>query len=274
MTRLPRLRWSTALLGVLAVAWLYPVAWTLVNAIRPSADIYRAPWDLPWPPAIGNIGEAWTRGQLGPALASSAFVTALGVAVSLVLSVTAAYALTVLRPPGRAVLFLVVLAPLIVPTDVLIVPLFSMFRALGLINSLPGLALVEVVANVSFATLILAGYLRTIPRDVIDAARVDGAGRIPILLGIVVPLARPGILAVAVLMAVFTWNDAGAPLVLLQRPDAFTAPLALTRFSTLYATDQGLTFAGMAIVILPPLLLFLAAQRGFIRGLTGAAVRR
>ncbi len=89
-----------------------------------------------------------------------------------------------------------------------------------------------------------------------------------------IPLARPGILAVAVLVAIFTWNDFGGALVLLQKPDTFTAPLALSRFSTVYSTDQGLTFAGMAIVILPPLLLFLVLQRRFIRGLTDGAVRR
>ena len=273
MTGLPRPRVSTVLLSALAVVWLYPLVWTLTNAVKSSADIYRAPWDMPWPPAIGNIGEAWSRGQLGLAMANSAYVTAMTVTVVLVLSVTAAYALTRLRPPGRAVLFLVVLAPLIIPTEVLIVPLFSMFRALGLVNSLPGLALTNVVANVSFATLILTGYFRTIPQDVIDAARVDGAGRVDVLLRIVIPLARPGILAVAVLVAVFTWNDFGGSLVLLQKPDVFTAPLALSRFSTFYATDQGLTFAGMAIVILPPLLLFLAVQRSFIRGLTAGAIR-
>ena len=88
MIGLPRLRWSTVLLSVLALVWLYPVVWTLTNAIKSSADIYRAPWDLPWPPAIGNIGEAWSRGQLGVALANSAYVTAMTVAVVLVLSVT------------------------------------------------------------------------------------------------------------------------------------------------------------------------------------------
>jgi raffinose/stachyose/melibiose transport system permease protein len=272
--RLPRLRWSIVLLGVLAVAWLYPVAWTLANAVRPSADIYRAPWDLPWPPAIGNIGEAWDRGRLGAALANSAYVTAMTVAVTLVVSVSGAYSLTQLRPPGRALLFMLVLAPMIIPTDVLIVPLFSMFRTFGLINSLPGVACFDVFANVSFATLILTGYFRTIPRDVIDAARVDGAGRIEVLLGIVIPLARPGILAVAVLVAVFTWNDFGGSFVLVQKPDAYTVQLALSRFSTLFTTDQGLTFAGMAIALLPPLVLFLVFQRSFIRGLTAGAVRR
>ena len=244
------------------------MAWTFANAIRASADIYRAPWDIPWPPAVGNIGEAWDRGRLGLALANSAYVTALTVAVVLVLAVTGAYALTRLRPPARALLFLVVLAPLIIPTEVLIVPLFSMYRALGLINSLSGLALTNVVASVSFATIILAGYFRTIPQDVIDAARVDGAGRVAVLLRIVVPIARPGIVVVGALVAVFTWNDFAGALVLIQRPDSFTIQLALTRFSTFYATDQGLTFAGMAIAILPPLLLFLVLRGSFIRGLT------
>ena len=274
MTRLPRVRWSAVLLSGLAVVWLYPVVWTLANAIKPGADIYRAPWDLPWPPAIGNIGEAWSRGQLGAALTNSAYITAMTVAAVLVVSVSGAYSLTRLRPPLGAVFFIVVLAPLIVPTDVLIVPLFAMFRAVGLINSLPGVALFNVMANVSFATLLLTGYFRTIPRDVIDAARVDGAGRIEVLLGIMVPLARPGIVAVAVLVAVFTWNDFSGSLVLIQKPDAFTVQLALTRFSTLYATDQGLTFAGMAIAILPPLLLFLVLQRSFIQGLAAGAIRR
>ena len=273
MTGLLRIRLSTVVLSFLALAWLYPLVWTLTNAIKSSADIYRAPWDIPWPPAIGNIGEAWSRGQLGLALVNSAYVTAMTVAVVLGLSVTGAYALTRLRPPGRAVLFIVILAPLIIPTEVLIVPLFSMFRALGLINSLPGLALVNVVAYVSFATVILTGYFRTIPQDLIDAARIDGAGRVEVLLRIVIPLARPGILAVAILVAVLTWNDFGASLVLIQKPDAFTVQLALSRFSTFYATDQGLTFAGMAIVIIPPLLLFLVLQRSFIQGLTTGAVR-
>lgn len=274
MNRLARIRPSAVLLAVLALVWLYPVVWTLANAVRSSADIYRAPWDIVWPPAFDNIAQAWNRAQLGVALANSAYVTALTVGVVLVLSISAAYSLTRLRPPGRALLFILVLAPLIIPTDVLIVPVFSIFKALGLINSLSGLALFDVVGTVSFATVILTGFFRTIPQDVVDAARVDGAGRIEVLLRIVVPLSRSAILAVAMLVAVLTWNDFGGSLVLIQKPDAFTVQLALSRFSTFYATDQGLTFAGMAIAILLPVLLFLILQRNFIQGLTAAVVRR
>jgi raffinose/stachyose/melibiose transport system permease protein len=274
MSRIPRARWSAVPLTALAVAWLYPVAWTLVNAVRRTADVYRPPWDVPWPPAVEQIGVAWERGQLGSALLNSAFVTMLTVAIVLVVSVCAAYGLTTLRPPARALLFVLVLAPLVIPTEVLIVPLFSMYRALGLIDSLPGLAVVNAVASVSFATVILAGYFRTISRDIIDAACVDGANRLDILIRVVIPLARPGIAAVALLVAVLAWNDFAGALVLIQDPDAFTVQLALTRFANFYATDQGLTFAGLAIIILPPLLLFLVLQRQFMAGFTGGVVRR
>lgn len=274
MTRLRRVRPSTVVLTFVAIVWLYPVVWTLANALRSSADIYRAPLDLPVPPAFANIGAAWERGQLGIALLNSAYVTAMTVALVLVLAVCGAYSLARLRPPHRAALFILVLAPLIIPSEVLIVPLFSMFRALGLINSLPGLAVYDSVASISFATVILTGYFRTIPQDYVDAARIDGAGRIAVLVRIVIPLARPGIVAVAVLVAVLAWNDFAGALVLIQKPDAFTVQLALSRFSTFYATDQGLTFAGMAIAIVPPLLLFLVLQRRFISGLTAGVVGR
>jgi raffinose/stachyose/melibiose transport system permease protein len=274
VSRNRRPRWTGVFVAFLALVWLYPVVWTLTNAIRPSADIYRAPWDLTWPPAWGNLAEAWTRAGLGLALANSLYVTVLTVAVVLLMSIPAAYSLTRLRPPRRALLFLLVLAPLAIPTEVLIVPMFSIFKSLGLINSLPGLALFNVIGTVSFATVILTGYFRTIPQDLIDAARIDGAGRLGVLVGIVIPLARPGIVAVSVVVAVLSWNDFGGALVLIQRPDAFTIQLALTRFSTFYATDQGLTFAGMAIAIVPPLLLFLLLHRTFIQGLTAGAIRR
>jgi raffinose/stachyose/melibiose transport system permease protein len=267
MTTSRAARGATALLVVLAIVWAYPVLWTLSNAVKTTADLYRGPLDLPWPPAIGNLGAAWARANLGSALLNSAYVTALTVAGVLVLALPAAYALTRLHPPGRALLFLAVLAPLIIPTEVLIVPLFSIYRSFGLINSLPGVAAVNVVGSVSFATVILAAYVRRIPQEVIDAGRVDGASRLDVLLRIVVPLARPGILTVAVLVAVFAWNDFSGALVLLQKPSAFTAPLALTTFSTFYASDDGLKFAGLAIVFLPPLVLFLIVQRRFVRGL-------
>lgn len=274
MTGRIRVRWPTVALAALAAVWAYPVVWTLANALKPTADLYRGGiLDLPFPPAIGNLAEAWNRASLGSALLNSAYVTTMSVVGALVLAIPAAFTLTRLRPPGRAGLFLVILAPLIIPTEVLIVPLFAIYRTVGLINSLPGLALVNIVFSVSFATVILAGFFRRIPQDVIDAARLDGAGRLELLTSIAIPLSRPGILAVAALLGIFAWNDFAGSLVLLQRPSVFTAPLALTTFSSFYATDEGLRFAGLAITFIPPLIAFIALQRSFVQGLTAGTSR-
>jgi raffinose/stachyose/melibiose transport system permease protein len=266
-------RWTTVVLAALALLWIYPVIWTLTNAVKTTSDLYRGALAVPVPPAIGNLAEAWSRANLGQALLNSTYVASLTVAGALVLAIPAAFALTRLRPPGRAALFVLILAPLIIPTEVLIVPLFSIYRTLGLISSLPGLALVNVVFSVSFATIILAGYFRRIPQELIDAGRLDGAGRLAVLTSIAIPLARPGIVAVGVLVAVFSWNDFAGALVLIQRPSAFTAPLALTTFSTFYATDEGLRFAGLAITFVPPLVVLLLLQHTFVEGLTAGTTR-
>jgi raffinose/stachyose/melibiose transport system permease protein len=260
-------------LVALALVWLYPLIWTFANSVRTSADIYRAAWDVPWPPVLSNFEEAWTKGKLGLALGNSLYVTTLTVIAVLILAIPGAFALTRLRPPMRVVLMAVMLAPLVIPTEVLFVPLFTMFRSMGLLNRLEGLVIYDTIAVVSLATVILSGFFRTIPRDVEDAARVDGAGRAQVLRFVIVPMARAGIVAVAVLVAVFTWNDYFGALVLIQKGEQFTAQLALSRFSTYYETDQGLTFAGLAIIIIPPLLLFLVLQRSFVRGLTAGATR-
>jgi ABC-type glycerol-3-phosphate transport system permease component len=266
-------RGTTVALVALALLWIYPVIWTLMNALKTTADLYGGPLALPVPPAIGNLADAWKQANLGQALLNSAYVASLTVAGALLVAIPAAFALTRLQPPARMALFLVVLAPLIVPTEVLIVPLFSIYRTLGLINSLPGLALVNIAFSVSFATVILAGYFRRIPQELIEAGRLDGAGRLSLLTSIAIPLARPGIVAVGALLAVASWNDFSVALVLIQRPSAFTAPLALTTFTTFYATDEGLRFAGLAITFVPPLVLFLILQRTFVQGLTAGTAR-
>ncbi len=261
------------ILVVLATLWLYPLVWTLSNSLKTSSQIYTAPWALPVPPVWDNFPRAWTQGQLGSALSNSLYTTGLSVVMVLAVSLPAAFGLTNLRPPRRNALFLLMLAPLFVPSEVILVPLFTMFRALGLLNRLEGLAIFDAVTHVGLATVILASFFRIIPKDLLDAARVDGAGRLRVLALIVIPLAAPGIFAVSLVIAISVWNDFFGAVVLIQRPESFTVPLALSRFSTAYTTDQGLTFAGLAVAIIPALLLFLVMQRSFVRGLTAGAIR-
>jgi raffinose/stachyose/melibiose transport system permease protein len=256
------------LLLCLAVLWAYPVVWTLTTSVKATRDLYSAPWSLPGPPHFENISAAWVQGQLGQALLNSTYVTVSSVSLMLLLAVPAAFALARLALPMPTVLGLAIVVPLMIPSEIVMVPLFVMFRVLGLLNTREGLIALEVGTGVAFATVVLTTFFRSIPRDLEDAARIDGAHSAQVLRHIILPLSAPGIAAVTVFESVFVWNDYFGPLILIQRPDLYTIQLAVGNFSNFYATDQVVLFAGLAIAIVPPLLVFALLQRSFTDGLT------
>lgn len=260
------------LLVCLAVIWAYPVAWTLMNSLKASADLYSAPWSVPNPAHFENFAQAWVQGQLGHAFLNSAYVTAVSVGLTLLFAIPAAFGFARLALPLPGVLGLAIVVPLMIPSEVTLVPLFVMFRALGLLNTLEGLITLEVAGGVAFATVVLTAFFRGVPRELEDAARIDGASSVQVLWNIILPLAGPGIAAVTVFQSVFVWNDYFAPLILIQKPELFTVQLAMGNYSNFYATDQAVLFAGLATAMVPPLLLFAVLQRSFIAGLTVGAL--
>jgi raffinose/stachyose/melibiose transport system permease protein len=262
-----------ALLLCLAVIWAYPVVWTLTNSLKSTGDLYSTPWGLPNPPHLENIATAWVQGQLGQAFLNSAYVTFVSVGLVLLFAVPAAFGFARLTLPLPAVLGLAILVPMMVPSEITMVPLFVAFRVLGLLNTREGLIALEASSGVAFATVVLTTFFRAVPHDLEDAARIDGAHSLNVLRHVILPLAAPGIAAVTVFESVFVWNDYFAPLVLIQKPELFTVQLALGNFSNFYATDQVVLFAGLAIGVVPPLLVFGLLQRTFTKGLTVGASR-
>jgi ABC-type glycerol-3-phosphate transport system permease component len=257
----------------LLVVWAYPIVWTLTSSLKAGGDLYSAPWSFPNPAHFENLAHAWVQGQLARAFLNSTYVTALSVSLILLLSVPAAFGFARLKLPLHAVLALAILVPLMIPSEVILVPIFVMFRVLGLLNTLEGLITLEVAGGVAFATVVLTTFFRGVPRELEDAARIDGATSVQVLRHIILPLAAPGIAAVTVFQSVFVWNDYFTPLIIIQKPDLFTVQLAMGNFSTFYATDQSLLFAGLAIAMVPPLVVFAILQRSFIEGLTVGALR-
>ena len=148
------------LLVCLFVIWAYPVVWTLMSSLKASGDLYSAPWSLPDPAHFENIAHAWVQGQLGQAFLNSAYVTAVSVSLVLLFAVPAAFGFARLKLPLPAVLGLAILVPLMIPSEVILVPLFVMFRALGLLNTLEGLITLEVAGGVAFATVVLTTFCR------------------------------------------------------------------------------------------------------------------
>ena len=257
----------------LALMWVFPVVWTLTNSVKSTADLYSAPWSLPNPLHFENIGHAWVQGQLGQALVNSTYVTVVSVGLILLIAVPAAFGFARLALPLPAVLGIAILVPLMIPSEMIMVPLFVMFRVVGLLNTREGLIALEVATGVAFATVVLTAFFRSVPRDLEDAARIDGARSAQVLRHIILPLAAPGIAGVTVFESVFVWNDYFGPLILIQKPELFTIPLAVGNFSNFYATDQVVLFAGLAIAIAPPLVMFALLQRSFTEGLTVGASR-
>jgi ABC-type glycerol-3-phosphate transport system permease component len=257
----------------LSVMWAYPVIWTLTNGVKSTADLYSAPWNLPNPLHFENVAHAWVQGQLGQAFLNSAYVTVVSVSLILLFAVPAAFGFARLALPLPAMLGVAILVPLMIPSEITMVPLFVMFRVLGLLNTREGLVGLEVGTSVAFATVVLTTFFRSVPPDLEDAARIDGAHSAQVLRHIILPLAAPGIAAVTVFESVFVWNDYFGPLILIQKPELFTVPLAIGNFSNFYATDQVVLFAGLAIAMVPPLLVFAMLQRSFTDGLTVGASR-
>jgi ABC-type glycerol-3-phosphate transport system permease component len=257
----------------LLVVWAYPIVWTLTSSLKAGGDLYSSPWSLPNPPHFENLLNAWTQGQLGRAFLNSAYVTSVSVGFILLFAIPAAFGFARLKLPFHAVLALAILVPLMIPSEVILVPIFVMFRVLGLLNTLEGLITLEVSGGVAFATVVLTTFFRGVPRELEDAARMDGASSLQVLRHIILPLAAPGIAAVTVFQSVFVWNEYFTALIVIQKPELFTVQLAMGNFSTFYATDQTLLFAGLAIAMVPPLVVFALLQRSFIQGLTVGALR-
>jgi ABC-type glycerol-3-phosphate transport system permease component len=261
------------LLACLFVIWAYPIVWTLTSSLKATGDLYSAAWSLPNPAHFENIAHAWEQGQLGQALLNSAYVTSVSVGLILLFAVPAAFGFARLKLPLPMVLGLAILVPLMIPSEVILVPIFVMFRVLGLLNTLEGLIMLEVAGGVAFSTVVLTSFFRGVPRELEDAARIDGASSGRVLRHIILPLAAPGIAAVTVFQSAFVWNDYFTPLIVIQKPGLFTVQLAMGNFSNFYASDQPLLFAGLAIAMVPPLVVFAVLQRSFIEGLTVGASR-
>jgi raffinose/stachyose/melibiose transport system permease protein len=222
---------------------------------------------------LGNFADAWRDGNFGTYLRSSAIVTVSVVAASSLLSLLAGYAFGLMRFRGSTVLFYVFLLGLMIPTEAMIVPLYYDFRDLGLIDTYWALILPQVGTSVAFGTFWMRAYFRSVPRSLVEAARIDGASSWFTLWRVLLPLARPAVLTMTVLLFMWTWNEFLLALVMVSDEGLRTAPLGLSFFQGRNRTNLTLLAAGAVIVAAPVVLLYVLLQRHFIRGMLSGAVK-
>ena len=252
---------------------LYPMVMMGLSAFKSTREIFRNPFGLPEVWSLANFVRVWEQTNFPLYFRNSLVVTAGAVALILLLGVMASYALARYEFRGNELLYLFFLSGLMLPLKLAVIPLFIQLKAMGLTNSHLGLMCIYAAEGLPSAVFILTGFLRTLPRELENAARIDGASELQILWSVMLPLIRPALVIVAIYNLVPVWNDFFFPLVFLQRESLKTLPLGLTVFMGQYSTDWAVLYAGLTIAALPVIALYVILSRQFIAGLTAGAIK-
>lgn len=268
-------RWSIEiLLATAAVLFVLPVVLIFVTAFKPDGEIVR--FESLWPKqgtlenfryVFGTPEEVPIVRWLGNSVLISTCVTALVLTVDSL----AAYAFARLNPPGGRWVFFVVIATLMVPGQILLVPTYLILSRIGWIDT-PWALIVPAGAG-SFGVFMLTQFFKAVPRELEEAAAIDGCSRLGIWWHVMLPLSRPAMAVLAIFTFIGSWNDFVGPLVFLESADKYTLPVGIAMFQSSYASEYGLTFAACVICTLPVIVLFLVFSRQIIRGMTAGAVK-
>jgi ABC-type glycerol-3-phosphate transport system permease component len=262
-----------AALALAALQTLGPVAWILSGSLRSRPEFYADPWGLPTTFLIGNYRDAFETARIGDNLGNSLIVVALGLTILLVTASTTAYALARLRFPGRDAVALVILATMMVPPDILTIPLFEVLRRIHLLGGFLGLACLYASGGFGMSVFLLRAYFMSVPAELEDAARIEGAGPLTVLRLVILPMALPGVLSVVVIQAMAMWNDLYLAFVFLRDPASATVPLGLLSFFQRGTVDWPRLLAAMATMSVPVMLLYAVFQRRFVEGFTAGAIK-
>jgi multiple sugar transport system permease protein len=253
---------------------VFPIVWTLLTSLKSNADIVTADIQyLPLHPTVQNYVSLWEQAGFPAMFLNSAIVTLLTVLACLVVGVTGAYSLSRYRFRARGQILLFYLVIRMFPAVLLLLPIFIALRVLGLYDTHAGLALAYTAFLTPVAIWILKGFFDTIPPELEDAARIDGCTRAGAIVRVVLPLARPGVAATAVLIAISSWNEFLFALMLTTSQGIRTWPVGLQLMVGEYQLPWGLLTAGGIISIAPIVLFFAVVQRSLVRGLTLGAVK-
>ncbi|WP_084734524.1 carbohydrate ABC transporter permease [Actinophytocola xinjiangensis] len=261
-------------LGVQALLWVYaalafgPLVLVLIGSFRPNADILREPVGLPDSLNFDNYARAWETASLSTYFVNSLTITVASVALCVTVSAMAAYALSRWRFRGRALLAALFISGLMIPAKLGLLPVFYMFQSWGLIDNRIGLVLLYAASGIPFSVFVIMGFMRGMPDELEEAARLDGCDEGRMFVSVVLPVMRPALAVATVFQFAPTWNDFFYPLVLMRSDDKYTVPVGLTRFFGEYAADRATLFAGLVIALVPLAVVFALATKHIISGLT------
>ena len=265
-------RLLTALMLVLAALWLTPALWVVVTSLKTTPNIIRTPpeW-IPWPATLDHYHEVLLSSsrtaRIGRAFLNSTIVSVVSAVLVVAVSALAAYPLARMRFPGRDTIFALLVGSLMIPNAVVLVPQYMLTQRLGWLSTYQGLIVPEAAMTFAFGVFLLRQFFLGLPRELEDAARIDGATSWNIFLRIVLPLSQPVLGALAIFAFRSAWNDFLWPLIAVNKPDMFPLPVALALLRGAYSSESyGPIMAGAALSALPLLVVFLVANHRIVEG--------
>jgi len=260
-------------LTVVALFSIAPLLLAWATAFKTRAQIVANPYAPPIPPAWENLQEAWVSGRFSEYFFSSVVISVASVALMVLIAPLAGYGLARMKFWGRKFLIVLLLLGLTIPVTAIILPLYAIVRDLGLLNSYAGVVLVHVAMGAPFFAFIMRAFFLRLPEALEDAARVDGCSELRTFWSIMLPLVRPGVLTVALLEFLWTWNNLLLPLVFLSSEEVRTLPVGMLLLTGRFSTDYGLMSAAVLILSAPVVILFLFFQRNFVEGLASGSIK-
>ncbi|MBX5156423.1 carbohydrate ABC transporter permease [Rhizobium sp. NZLR1b] len=264
--------WIT--LVVVALVWVAPFVFIVFTSLKtPAAVTSTGAFMPPTELAYDNYSAAWSRGNFANSFLNSVIITVIKVPLGLFLSAMAAYALAKIKLKISKALLLVVVFGTMIPFQVMLAPLFTLVNSFGLIDTYPGVILPYIAFGVPYQVFILHGFFKGIPKELSEAALIDGATHFTIFRRIFLPVCLPVLAALLILDFVSTWNEFAMALVLLQDQHMWTLPLGLMSFQGQFSSNYGQLNAAIVMTVLPATIVYLMFQRYFVSGLTSGAVK-
>ncbi|GHA39224.1 ABC transporter permease [Devosia pacifica] len=261
------------ILVVFALYALTPVYLVFLASVRSEADLFSSPLTLSWPVNLTNFGRVWTDAGFGTYFLNSV-ITAVSVTVLVLLTAPlAGFAFAKMRFAGREVLFGLFLAGLVVPAPSIIVALYGNLQGMGMIDTRWGVILPQAALLMPFSVFMMRTVMQDVPNELIEASLMDGAGFFHLFMTVVLPVVRPGLMSLVLIVFLFAWQEYLLPLVVLQTDNLKPLTVGAASLQGRYGVDYGGIAAAGLIAFAPLVVLFLAMQRSFVRGLTAGAVK-
>lgn len=264
--------WIALLL--LAVVWVAPVLFIVATSLKSTQDVMNSSaFSLPAQWFVENYATAWQRGRYNTTFFNSVVITLVKVPLGLALSAMAAYALARIEVPYKKALLALVLFGTMIPFQVMLAPLFTLVNGFGLLNTYVGLWLPYIAFGVPYQVFVLHGFFKDVPKELSEAALIDGASHFTIFRRIFLPISLPVLAALLIMDFVSTWNEFAMALVIMLDSKNWTLPLSLMAFQGEFGSDFGPLNAAIVTTVAPAVLVYLIFQRYFVSGLTAGAVK-